>query len=62
MGGDSTSSHVEQRAAKRKYGATWTRMTPIQQAIYEDMQSNAGELKPLQPLTKQKTHQRLMLQ
>jgi hypothetical protein len=35
MGGDSMSSPVVQKAAKRKYGATWTRMMPTRQAIYE---------------------------
>jgi hypothetical protein len=54
MDGDSMSLLVARKAAKRKYGVTWTRKTSIQPAIYEGMQRIAGEQKLLQPLTKQR--------
>jgi len=62
MGGDSMSLPVAQKAATRKYGATWTRKTPTLQVIYENTQRNAGELKLLQLPTKQKMQRRLVLQ
>ena len=60
-GAASMCSPVVQKDATRKYGVTWTRRTSTQQGTYEGMQSNAGELKSLQLLTKPKTHQRLVI-
>jgi len=41
-GRDSMKFTCAQRAAKRKFGATWTRMMPTRLAIYEDMQTIWG--------------------